>query len=167
MTMTTFLFLIISFLNLSSGMAGQPWISSTCVYFAKLGIFGTEQHGKHPKRFCNGSCFHHLCWTTYPLNRLGQLTHICRLFSAKPLLEIIPALLALCAGNSPVTGEFPAQRPVTRSVDFFFICAWINGWVNTREAGDLRRHRAQYDAIVMIDCPITIIVALCGSLCLL
>ena len=29
-------------------------------------------------------------------------------------------LLALCVGNSPVTGEFPAQRPVTRSFDVFF-----------------------------------------------
>ena len=29
-------------------------------------------------------------------------------------------LLALCAGNSPVTGEFHAQRPVTRSFDVFF-----------------------------------------------
>ena len=26
----------------------------------------------------------------------------------------------LCAGNSPATGEFPAQRPVTRSFDVFF-----------------------------------------------
>ena len=30
------------------------------------------------------------------------------------------ALLALCAGNSRVTGEFPSQRPVTRSFDVFF-----------------------------------------------
>ena len=30
------------------------------------------------------------------------------------------ALLALCEGNSPVTGEFPTQRPVTRSFDVFF-----------------------------------------------
>ena len=30
------------------------------------------------------------------------------------------ALLARCAGNSPVTGEFPAQRPVARSFDVFF-----------------------------------------------
>ena len=29
------------------------------------------------------------------------------------------ALLALCAGNSPVTGEFRSQRPVTRSFDVF------------------------------------------------
>ena len=34
--------------------------------------------------------------------------------------EIFSALLAICAGNSPVTGEFPAQRPVTRSFDVFF-----------------------------------------------
>ena len=30
------------------------------------------------------------------------------------------ASLALCAGNSPVTGEFPSQRPVTWSFDVFF-----------------------------------------------
>ena len=29
------------------------------------------------------------------------------------------------------------------------ICAWIKGWVNNGEAGDLRRHRAQYDVILM------------------
>ena len=29
------------------------------------------------------------------------------------------------------------------------ICAWINAWVNNRETGDLRRHRAHYDVIVM------------------
>ena len=35
-------------------------------------------------------------------------------------METFSALLGLCAGNSPVTGEFPAQRPVTRSFDVFF-----------------------------------------------
>ena len=34
--------------------------------------------------------------------------------------EIYSALLAICAGNSPVPGEFQAQRPVTRSFDVFF-----------------------------------------------
>ena len=34
-------------------------------------------------------------------------------------METFSALLALCAGNSPVTGEFPSQRPVTRSFDVF------------------------------------------------
>ena len=35
-------------------------------------------------------------------------------------METFSALLAICAGNSPVTGELPAQRPVTRSFDVFF-----------------------------------------------
>ena len=29
------------------------------------------------------------------------------------------------------------------------ICVWINGWINNREAGDLRHHRGYYDVIVM------------------
>ena len=39
-------------------------------------------------------------------------------------MEIFSALLALCAGNSAVTGEFPSQRPVTRSFDVFFDLRW-------------------------------------------
>ena len=35
-------------------------------------------------------------------------------------METFSALLALCAENSPVPGEFPAQRPVTRSFNVFF-----------------------------------------------
>ena len=35
-------------------------------------------------------------------------------------IETFSALLALCAGNSPVIGEFPSQSPVTRSFDVFF-----------------------------------------------
>ena len=53
-------------------------------------------------------------------------------------METFSALLAICAGNSPVPGEFPSQRPVMRSFDVFF---------------DLRlneRHGAHYDVIVMI-----------------
>ena len=54
-------------------------------------------------------------------------------------METFSALLAICAGNSPVTGEFPAQRPVTRSFDFFFdLCLdkrlskqWWGWWFET------------------------------------
>ena len=35
-------------------------------------------------------------------------------------METFSALLAICAGNSPVPGEFPTQRPVSRSFDVFF-----------------------------------------------
>ena len=65
-------------------------------------------------------------------------------------METFTALLALCAGNSSVTGEFPLQRPVTQSCDIFLICAWINAWVNSSEAGDLRRNRAHFYVIVLI-----------------
>ena len=38
-------------------------------------------------------------------------------------MDTYSALLAICAGNSPATGEFPSQRPVTQSFDVSLICA--------------------------------------------
>ena len=62
----------------------------------------------------------------------------------------ISALLAICAGNSAVIGEFPWQGQWRGALIFItFICAWINGWVNNREAGDLGRHRTHYGVNVM------------------
>ena len=55
-----------------------------------------------------------------------------------------------CAGNSPVPGEFPAQRPVTRSFDVPWICVGLKGWINNRGAGDFRRYRVHYDVTEMI-----------------
>ena len=46
--------------------------------------------------------------------------------------------------NSPHKGQW------REALMFTLICARINGWVNTREAGDLRRYRPHYDVIVMI-----------------
>ena len=46
-------------------------------------------------------------------------------------------------------GEVPAQGPVTRSFDVFFNLRLNNGWVNIREAGHLRHHRAHCDVTVM------------------
>ena len=56
----------------------------------------------------------------------------------------------LC-GEFTGPGEFPAQRPVTQSFDVFFDLRPNKrlGWVNNREAGDLRRHHAHCDVIVM------------------
>ena len=49
--------------------------------------------------------------------------------------------------------RFPANSPHKgqwrRALMFSLICVWINGWVNNREAGDLRRYRAHYYVIVM------------------
>ena len=65
-------------------------------------------------------------------------------------MEAFSALLAICAGNSPVTGEFPHKGQWRGALMFSLICAWINGWVNNGEAGNLRRHRAHYDVIVIV-----------------
>ena len=54
----------------------------------------------------------------------------------------------LC-GEFTGPGEFPTQRPVTRSFDVFFDLR-VNKRLNkNREAGDLRRHRGHYDVNVM------------------
>ena len=66
-------------------------------------------------------------------------------------METFSALLALCAGNSPVTGEFPAQSQWRGALMLSLNCVWINGSVNNKDAGDLRRYRAHYDVTVM-DC---------------
>ena len=63
-------------------------------------------------------------------------------------IETFSVLLALCVGNSPVTREFPSHRPVTWSFDVFFDYPSTKDWVNKRNAGDLRCHRAHYDVIV-------------------
>ena len=65
-------------------------------------------------------------------------------------METFSALLAIWAGNSPVTGEFPHNGQWRGALMLSLICAWMNDWVNNREAGDLRRHRAHYDVIVMV-----------------
>ena len=57
--------------------------------------------------------------------------------------------------TGPLCGEFtgpvnsPHKGPVTRSFEFF-IWTLTNDRANNRDAGDLRRHRAHYDVIVML-----------------
>ena len=62
-------------------------------------------------------------------------------------METFSALLAICAGNSPVPVEFPPQRPVTRSFDVFYdLCPnkqlskrWWGWWFGTQSC-PLWRH---------------------------
>ena len=54
--------------------------------------------------------------------------------------------------TGPLCGEFTCHRWKDQwrgDLMFSLSCAWINGWVNNREAGDLRRHRGQYDVTVI------------------
>ena len=63
-------------------------------------------------------------------------------------METFSALLAICAGNSPVPGEFLAQRPVTRSFDVYFdlspnkrLSKQCWGWWFETQSRPLWRHR--------------------------
>ena len=61
--------------------------------------------------------------------------------------------------RSPVNSPHKSQW--RGALMFSLICSWINGWVNNREAGDLRHHRAHYDVIIM---NITITTVVWGSI---
>ena len=60
-------------------------------------------------------------------------------------IETFSALLTICAENYPHKGQWRG------ALMFSLICVWKNGWVNNREAGDLRRYRAHYDVTVIHD----------------
>ena len=64
-------------------------------------------------------------------------------------MEPFSALLAIYAGNSPVPGEFPTQRPVTRSFGVFFDLRLNKRLSKQSCAGGLRRYHAHYDVTVM------------------
>ena len=64
-------------------------------------------------------------------------------------METFSPLLALCEGNSPVTGESPHKGQWRGALMFSLVCAWTNDGVNKRDVGDFRRHRAHYDVTVM------------------
>ena len=91
---------------------------------------------KHIKKYAYVLCFVAFCfiWVMVDFTRIFQgysctiaLMLLQRLWSWawhkawwRHQMETFAALLAICAGNSPVTGEFPSQRPVTRSFAVFF-----------------------------------------------
>ena len=76
-------------------------------------------HSQHRASSCHGSenkNWHIDTWTKWPTSL--QTTFWCAWWRHQ--MEPFSALLAICAGNSPVSGEFPAKMPVTRSFDIFF-----------------------------------------------
>ena len=72
-------------------------------------------------------------------------------------METFSAFMAICAGNSPVPGEFPTQRPVTRSFDVYFVLSpnkrlskqsW--GWWFETLSPPLWRHRNVFFTLLWI-----------------
>ena len=82
-------------------------------------------------------------------------------------METVSALLAIYAGNSPVPGEFPAQRPVTRSFDVFFDLhpnkrlskQWWGWWFETPSC-PLWRHRN----VIHVFCHVCLWIRICKHL---
>ena len=103
---------------------GSPWRSpiylSVQAYQAeraRILMWPQEQHQ------------HKFLWVLHSALRVlnivrGPWSHVTEIYAAlvwwRDQMETFSASLAHCAGNSQVTAEFPAQRPVTRSFDVFF-----------------------------------------------
>ena len=93
---------------------------------------------------CNGSV------SSYPLDKMRRLTKMIRGDFAtwwRHQMKTFTASLVLCVGNSPVTCEFPSQRPITRSFDVFFdlhlnkrLCKQSRPWWFKTPSCSLSRH---------------------------
>ena len=87
-------------------------------------------------------------------------------------METFSALLAICAGNSPAPGEFPTQRPVTRSFDVFFdlrLNKWLSKqswswWLETLSCPLWRHRNATRDCAIL---PVVIYHCACTHTCML
>ena len=92
--------------------------------------------------------------------QLIVLSHDCkgkgvggRLLIILRLSDTIYFMMMSSSGNifrvtGPLCREFTGGQ-WRRALMFSLICTWINGWVNSCEAGDLKHHRAHYDITVM------------------
>ena len=103
-------------------------------------IGGHKSHHLHQYNPCFQS--HHLhqynpCFQSHHLHQYNPC------FQSHHLHQYNPCFRS--PGNSPHKGQWRG------ALIFSLICTWINGWVNNREAGDLRRHRAHHDVTVMIN----------------
>ena len=104
------------------------------------------------------------CYSVYVLSENGQkchagfVEHLKHLWpSCFDVLQIHDDVINLkhcprcrpfvCGGHRWI---FRSKASVAELWCFLLICTWINGWVNNREAGDLRRRRSHYDVTVML-----------------
>ena len=98
-----------------------------------------------------------------PLDAMKSLIHELRFRFVRSLLKTSHCTAPYCHDDvikrkhfrvtGPLCGEFTGHRriPLTKASDAELWCVlWINSWVNDRKVGDLRRHCAHYDAIVMV-----------------
>ena len=87
-----------------NGNESHSALCRTCNYLSVQGLNFINVSTSGPEIYCEAGC------------------HVVAPTSAwwRRQMETFSMLLALCAGNSPVTGEILSQRPMTRSFDAFF-----------------------------------------------
>ena len=137
-----------------------------------------DQHNYDSKQFKSINSFHGYYWQKIASNKTPR-----NLKHAKPgtfhsndtlawwrhQMKTISALLALCAGNSTVTGKFPPQRPVIfvlfceRPLIFSLIFAWKDGWANSPDIGELKCYRTHYDIAAMSAIFTTLVAITCTT----
>ena len=118
-------------------------------------------------RISVGNCYCFWCIIPYRKNTPTAKTYcllyvtICSVYTMLSFMTYFVSIMTSSNRNIfRVTGhlceKFTGHRwiSLTKANDAEFWCflwsaPWINGWVNNREAGDLRHHRAHYDVIVM------------------
>ena len=128
------------------------WCLLTCTWCTSWGviktrhIFEIQRISKTPEWFTHKLEFLVQCW-----NHVGTILTQRMSFRHDDVIKwkLFSALLAICAGNSPVLVNSPHKGQGRGALMFSLIYVWINGWVNNHEAGDLRRYCVHYDVIVM------------------
>ena len=98
----------------------------------------TDEYSIHHK-ICSWLCF--LCFH-------GYIISIQR--SIWPMFVRVASFASHKIKSKSITTTINTHKGQCReALKFSLICTWINGWVNSREAGDLIRYRAHYDVTVM------------------
>ena len=102
--------------------------------------------------FTEGWKYKNLRWYMYLLNENITLPHGFNRIRHDDVIKWrhFPRCWPFVRGihRSPVNSPHKCQR--RGALMFSLICAWIDGWVNTGEAGDLRPYCAHYDVTVMV-----------------
>ena len=131
----------------SWNMAWYQWIIRMCVY---LNISCVIIHQIWYKEWFFNVCYiwkYTVDWWNHSCSNVQQNSIDTSLMMTSWNGNIFRVAGHLC-------GEFTGLKGQWRgALIFSLICVWINGWVNNREAGDLRRFRAHYEVSVMSNGP--------------
>ena len=151
------------------GLGHETMVSAVCLSFFFSGLHA------HTITICFNRLFLFFKMPTIEYRFHVSQGHTCLLMNPPPtsphpspahLRYILARFLTLLLSQASHSHQrlhvpvcYQARRIIIRSphkgqwrgaVIFSLICAWINAWVNNREAGHLRCYRAHYDVTVMV-----------------